>query len=152
MEESHMNNRSLAVVCLAGVMCFCLGGLVGWIAGSAVKPQPLGPIDSAVVTTRKFKVAKVLDGNSFEVIYDGEPTVARIAGLSAPPPDDPEGIAAAAELSSYLEGRTVSLVFPKSRKRDERGRLVVQAFLGDEDVVDVGKKIIAANPARAAME
>jgi endonuclease YncB( thermonuclease family) len=143
-----MSNRALVAVWLVGILTFCFGTLVGW----TIKPVPHLVIpESPVVSIRDFRVEKVIDGNSFQIFYDGEPTVACIKGLEAPPMDLPEGQAAADELARIIAGRTVHLMFPQQggHKRDSQGRLIVTVRLGEEQVVDVAEQLARRHAAAA---
>jgi endonuclease YncB( thermonuclease family) len=143
-----MSSRALLAVWLVGILTFCFGVLVGW----AIKPMPSQPIipESPVVSVRDFRVERVLDGNSFEIIYDGEPTVACIKGLDAPPLDLPEGRDAADDLARAIAGKTVHLLFPQQgRKRDAQGRLIVAVRLGEQQVTDVTHQLARRRAAPA---
>jgi len=88
------------------------------------------------ITARRFRVLRVVDGDTFKIQYDGESTSVRFFGIDAPEKRDPDGPAATAALVSKIDGKTVRLEFPGERKRDNFGRLICNVFVGD---VDVGK-------------
>lgn len=91
------------------------------------------------ITARSFQVLRVVDGDTFKIQYDGEPTSVRFFGINAPEKRDPDGPAATAALVSMIDGQTVRLEFPAERKRDNFGRLVCKVYVGG---VDVGKWMI----------
>jgi micrococcal nuclease len=91
----------------------------------------------------------VIDGDTFVILYDGEPTSVRIWGINAPERSDLEGGAATHALKSLVEGKNVRIEFPESRKRDNFGRLLCTVWV---DGLDVGQELIKgglAKPYRA---
>jgi micrococcal nuclease len=91
------------------------------------------------ITTRQFRVLRVVDGDTFKVEYDGESTSVRFFGINAPEKRDPDGPAATAALVSMIYEQMVRLEFSAKRKRDNFGRLLCKVYLGD---VDVGKWMV----------
>ena len=89
---------------------------------------------SREITARVFDVERVIDGDTFRVEYDGEPTSVRIAGIDAPELRDPGGLESKAELERLIGGRKVRLEFPGKRKRDNFGRLLANIYIGDRDI------------------
>ena len=86
------------------------------------------------ITARSFAVERVIDGDTFVVVYDGEPTSVRLAGIDAPEPREPGGAASTAALKAMIRGRQVTLEFPGPRKRDHFGRLLCRVWCGGVDV------------------
>jgi len=89
------------------------------------------------ITARRFRVLRVIDGDTFVVHYDGEPTSVRLFGFDAPELADPGGPAAADRLRKLIDGRDVRLVFPARRKRDSFGRLLARVYADDVEIVGV---------------
>jgi len=95
------------------------------------------------ITVTDFAVLRVIDGDTFVVKYDGEPTRVRllapvsdappppppVPGFDAPEPRESGGAEAAAELRARLTGRRVRLSFPAPTRRDAFGRLLSTAAL-----------------------
>lgn len=96
------------------------------------------------VTARTFKVLRVVDGDTFVIRYDGEPTYVRFHGMDAPEPREPGGPAATAALRGLIDGRTVRIDFPGRRKRDNFGRLICNVQVGD---VAIGPAMVRAGHA-----
>ena len=92
---------------------------------------------------------RVIDGDTIVIVYDGEPTSIRIWGINAPERGDPEGAAATQALRSLVEGKTVRIEFPTSRKRDNFGRLLCTVWV---DGLDVGQELIKAGLAKPYRE
>src|SRR3990167_4193832 len=61
------------------------------------------------ITARKFQVVRVIDGDTFSVLYDGEETSVRIANYDAPEPNQPGGAEATAKLAALIAGKRVRL-------------------------------------------
>ncbi len=78
-----------------------------------------------VITAREFDVLRVIDGDTFVVMYDGEPTSCRIYGIDAPERGQPGAAEATAALTREIAGKRVRLTFPARHKRDNFGRLLV---------------------------
>jgi len=100
------------------------------------------------ITARDYRVVRVIDGDTFVVIYDGEPTSCRLAGVNAPEIRDKGGIdsrQALAELLKDARGE-VEIRFPARRKRDHFGRLLVAVTVRGRDV---GSAMIALGQATA---
>ena len=100
------------------------------------------PVPSHVCTEinqRTFEVERVVDGGTFKIVYDGEQTSVRIAGVDAPERRDAAGPAATKALAELIEGKTVRLEFTGPKKRDNFGRLLCRVYAGD---VDVGRWMI----------
>ena len=86
------------------------------------------------ITQTEFEVLRVIDGDTFVVMYDGEETSVRLADYDAPEPREEGGQEAKAELERLILGRVVTLEFPGPRKRDHFGRLFARAYLGGNPV------------------
>jgi len=91
------------------------------------------------INQRMFKVERIVDGDTFKVTYDGEPTSVRIAAINAPERRDAAGPAATKALAKLIGGKVVRLEFTEARKRDNFGRLLCRVYAGD---VDVGRWMI----------
>lgn len=114
-----------------------LWGLVLWACLS-------GGCATREVTARTFRVLRVVDGDTFVIRYDGEPTYVRLFGVDAPEPRDSGGPAAMAVLRRMIEGRSVRIEFSGRRKRDNFGRLLCRAYVGE---VSVGATMVRAGHA-----
>jgi len=86
------------------------------------------------VTVRDFEVLRVIDGDTFTVMYDGEETSVRIADFDAPEPREKGGPEAKAALEKLIAGRVVRLSFPGPRKRDHFGRLRANVYVDGRNV------------------
>jgi len=87
-----------------------------------------------VITARAFRVQRVVDGDTFKVVYDGEPTSVRILGIDAPELREPGGPEAKAALAGIVGAKVVRLAFPGPRKRDNFGRLLARVHVAGVDV------------------
>ena len=76
------------------------------------------------ITQREFAVLRVIDGDTFVVHYDGEPTSVRIYGIDTPERGEPGYQEATDKLRAEIGGQRVILSFPAKRKRDNFGRLL----------------------------
>ena len=85
-------------------------------------------------TARTFRVVRVIDGDTFVVEYDGEPTSVRLWGFDAPEPREPGGEEATAGLREMIDGKVVRLEFPGDRKRDNFGRLLARVYVDEMQV------------------
>jgi len=97
------------------------------------------------VTARTFEVIRIVDGDTFKIVYDGEETSVRIWGIDAPERREPGGPQSTAALTKLIEGRTVRLGFPGKRKRDNFGRLL--ATVRTDDVADIGGEMVRSGQA-----
>jgi len=96
------------------------------------------------ITARRFRVLRVVDGDTFKVMYDGEETSVRFFGIDAPERRVPGGPEATAALRGMIGGRVVRLEFPCKRKRDNFGRLLCNVYI---DGRDVGASMLASGNA-----
>lgn len=88
-------------------------------------------------TDRPFEVLRVIDGDTFVIRYDGEPTSCRIVGIDAPERDERGFEESMRGLAEMIErsGGAVRIEFPAGSKRDDFGRLLVGV---EADGVDLG--------------
>ena len=100
---------------------------------------------SREITARTFTVDRIIDGDTFEIRYDGEPTSVRLFGIDAPEIRDPGGAEAKAELARLILTRKVRLQFPGKRKRDNFGRLLARVYV---DGIDIGAEMVKRGFAR----
>ena len=98
------------------------------------------------ITARNFKVERIIDGDTFEIEYDGEPTSVRLVNIDAPELRDAGGPAAKAALAELIGGRVVRIEFTEPRKRDNFGRLLCLVYV---DGVDVGAVMVRGGNAYA---
>ena len=97
----------------------------------------LAGCQSREITADTFRVLRVIDGDTFVIRYDGEPTSVRLWGFDAPELGDPGGPQAADRLRAAIDDRTVRLAFPAARKRDNFGRLLARVYADGVDLADV---------------
>ena len=100
-----MTARAIAVACL----------LIA-VAGCATRE----------ISAPSYRVLRVIDGDTFVVFYDGEPTSCRVYGIDAPERGQPGYAEAREALEREILGKAVRLTFPGPRKRDHFGRLLVR--------------------------
>ena len=87
------------------------------------------------ITARAFDVRRIIDGDTFVIMYDGEPTSVRIAGIDTPERGEPGAGEATAALRDLIAGETVTLTFiDPRRKRDNFGRLLAAVVVDGRDV------------------
>ena len=92
------------------------------------------------ITARTFPVRRIIDGDTFVIEYDGEPTSVRIAGIDTPERGEPGAEKATSALRGLIAGKTITLSFSDPQdKRDHFGRLLAVATL---DGLDVGARLI----------
>lgn len=90
------------------------------------------------VSQREFRVVRVIDGDTFRVLYDGEETSVRLAGCDAPEPNEPGGREATNYVRDLIDGKKVRLRFANvQRKRDNFGRLLCWVEFGGDDLTDL---------------
>lgn len=96
---------------------------------------------SAEVTQRRFAVLRIVDGDTFVIRYDGEPTKVRILGIDTPERGELGYDEATNALQSFVDaaGGTVRLRLSGPRKRDNFGRLLAEVYAG---CVDVGAAML----------
>ena len=99
------------------------------------------PLISREVTATMFEVTRVIDGDTFRVLYDGDLTSVRLLDIDAPERGDPRAEAATTELRRLVDGQTVRLEFGPGRKRDGFGRLLCRVYV---DELDVGQHLLDA--------
>lgn len=99
-------------------------------------------------------VTKVVDGDTIEVLIDGQAYRVRYIGIDSPEPsnNDPEsarwGELASKKNSELVEGQIVTLVQDISDE-DRYGRLLRYVFVGDEDGLFVNKEMVSSGYAKA---
>lgn len=101
--------------------------------------KPVHTHESREITARTFKAERIVDGDTFKVVYDRELTSVRIYGINAPERNEAKAPAATAALAKLIGGKVVRLEFAGKRKRDNFGRLLCKVYLGD---LDVGAEMI----------
>lgn len=96
------------------------------------------------IAEREFAVVRVIDGDTFRVVYDGEETSVRLFGIDTPESREPGGPQAREALVELVDGRVVRLTFPAKRKRDNFGRLLCGVYVDGVDVVDAMRRYSVA--------
>jgi hypothetical protein len=138
-------HRAGAVLLLAIQFGLPLLGAAGGVLGGLAyfsDPAPVQVIEQAppptdAITARRFQVTRVVDGDTFKIVYDGEATSVRILGIDTPERGEPGFEEATAALRALIAGRVVRLAFPEDRKRDSFGRLLATVHVNGLDVGDV---------------
>ncbi len=87
--------NKLAALLIAAMVVALVAGFVGGLS-TGLHMAPDQP--AREVTARAFEVVRVIDGDTFVVEYDGEPTSVRIHGIDAPERGEPGHDAATAAL------------------------------------------------------
>ncbi|MCI1859426.1 MAG: thermonuclease family protein [Sporolactobacillus sp.] len=83
------------------------------------------------------KVVKVIDGDTFQAIYQKKVTTVRVLLIDTPETHHPRlgvqpyGKEASASARELLEGKTVRLEAAENEERDKYGRLLAYVFVGD---------------------
>ena len=85
------------------------------------------------------QVLRVVDGDTFEVMYKGDRDKVRFVDIAAAEMSEPGGATAKAALARLIEGKVVRLEMDSRRMRDRYGRLLAKVYLGE---MDVGRKMI----------
>ncbi|MCL1630751.1 thermonuclease family protein [Sporolactobacillus sp. CPB3-1] len=84
------------------------------------------------------KVVKVIDGDTFEVLYKGKVTTVRVLLIDTPETHHPKlgvqpyGPEASAHAHQLLDGKRVTLELAKDGARDKYGRLLAYVFVGGQ--------------------
>ena len=76
------------------------------------------------ISQQDFEVQRIIDGDTFVVMYDGELTSVRIHGIDTPERGEPGFEIATKQLRDEISGQRVRLTSPARRKRDNFGRLL----------------------------
>ena len=84
----------------------------------------------------RLAVIRVIDGDTFEVLYDEEPTSVRIFGVDAPEVGERGSWESTEALRRLLGNSQVTLVFPGRKKRDSFGRLLAVVYIDGRNVGD----------------
>ena len=152
-----LGGRSYAHLCIAEKMhaeSRAMKWLTVWVAVMALANVVLvavqvgrdpSPVPVTEIVQRDFKVLRVIDGDTFTVIYDGEETRVRLSGIDTPERGEPGFNEATAALAAMIEGRAVRLEFPAPRKRDSSGRLLCRVYAGD---MDTGRELLRQGHAK----
>jgi len=92
------------------------------------------------LTAFEGKVTGIKDGDTFEVLRDGEPERVRLVDIDSPESAQPFGKAAKKYASDLCFGKIVRVV-PK-KKRDQYGRILAAVYV--DDTVNVNAEMIVA--------
>ena len=87
----------------------------------------------------------MIDGDTFQITYDGEPTSVRLVGINAPEIREAGGPEAKAALAEMIEGKVVLLEYTEHHKRDNFGRLLCRVYV---DGLDVGDEMVRRGEAQ----
>ncbi|MEM7286766.1 MAG: lamin tail domain-containing protein [Actinomycetota bacterium] len=100
------------------------------VAAACSEPSPeREPVDAS--TGADATVARVIDGDSVELLLDGQDVEARLIGINAPELADCQGPAAGDALASVVDGQAVEVI---EFGTDRFGRLLVELIIADESV------------------
>jgi len=137
--------RAVAIALLVAIpACHPRSGSVDE-AAPPPRAAPPDPDTIREVLARQFTVERIVDGDTFVIIYDGEQTYVRLYGINAPERREPHGPQATQALRDLIGGKVVRIQFPGSRKRDNFGRLLCDVYLGG---VNVGGEMIRGGHAQ----
>jgi endonuclease YncB( thermonuclease family) len=123
----------LVVVAAAALLAY-----YGFPQSESPPARPSAP-DDAPLHAVEGEVLRVVDGDTFEVIYKGDRDKVRFVDIAAAEMDEPGGPEAKQALTRLLEGKVVRLEIDRRRPRDSYGRILAKVYLGD---VDVGRRMI----------
>lgn len=91
-----------------------------------------------VVIAKFYRVTKVVDGDTIDVLMDGKTERVRLLGINTPESVDPRrpvecfGREASAKAKEWLDGRSVRLEYDESQdRRDKYGRLLAYVYRDD---------------------
>ena len=84
--------------------------------------KPKVPKSERYLTTFVGKVTGIKDGDTFEVLYDGQPERVRLADIDSPEKSQPFGNNAKQYASDLCFGKTVTVI--STGKRDRYGRVI----------------------------
>lgn len=115
------------------------------LAGSAIWSHRTTPPDPAPLDGQTVTVDRVVDGDTLIVSGSGFVNERlRLLGIDAPEVAHPDfdhdahfGPEAKRYLTQRLAGKTVTLKFDATEKRDRFGRLLGYVYLGDSDCINV---------------
>ena len=96
--------------------------------------------DSTVAEEFVGKVTAIKDGDTFEVLYNGEPERIRLSDIDAPESAQPFGQAAKKYASKLCFGKTVTVI--PQKKRDRYGRILGTVFV--DDTINVNAELVKA--------
>lgn len=96
--------------------------------------------DLRYLTTFTGKVIGIKDGDTFEVLYDGQPEKIRLAEIDCPEKQQPFGNNARQYASQLCFGKMVTVT--SSGKRDRYGRVV--GTITTQDGINVNEELIKA--------
>jgi len=105
-------------------------------SGPGSAPQS---VENAPRQVAEGAVLRVIDGDTFEVIYKGDRDKVRFVDIAAAEMSEPGGREAKAALARLIEGQVVRLEIDSRRPRDSYGRILAKVYLGD---MDVGRRMI----------
>ncbi len=131
-DQSRRRERYMILAIVVGPV---LGAFFAWLFASI--PNPVAVMFSRgpnAVAGLELVVQRVIDGDTFVIEYDGEPSEARLVGIDAPDLKAKGGPEAKAALEKLVLGKTVRIGFTRRRKRDDFGRLLVKVYIDDLDV------------------
>ncbi len=137
---------ALSFLCLIGLLCaftLRISELDSALASFVFPPAPFEIPETREITAKQFQVMRVVDGDTFEIIYDGTPTKVRLVGIDSPDKGkEREDSKKALEnlLMPEKKGKTVRLEFPTKKKtgqivkRGNFGRLLAKVYVDGLDV------------------
>lgn len=126
--------QACVIVLIAGLLissAFVFGFHLGTFHGDSNQHPPATTYE---ITVRDFPVHTIIDGDTFKVIYDGDLTSVRIAGIDTPERGEPGYDEATDALRELIGDKIVRLEFTEHRKRDNFGRLLCKVYPDDRDI------------------
>jgi len=110
-------------------------GLIVFLAAVGLLCLPdAGCQPTREITAEMFRVERIVDGDTFVILYDGDLTRVRLYSGDAPERGEAGFAEATDHLRGLIEGRNVRLVFPGPRKRDHYGRLLADVYIDGIEV------------------
>jgi micrococcal nuclease len=95
-----------------------------------------------VVDQQYFRVVRVLDGDTIEIIDDKEQTTRiRLEGIDAPEKSQPFGQKSKDYLSSWVASKYVSI---KVKEKDKYGRTIATVYLPGDSTMSVNQRMVEA--------
>lgn len=115
----------------------------GFIEKPAVKPpkpKKAKPAAARYLTVFEGRVTAIKDGDTFEVLFDGQPERVRLAEIDCPEKAQPFGNNARNYAADLCFGKTVTVA--SNGKRDRYGRIV--GIITTQDGVNVNEELVKA--------
>lgn len=132
------------LLALFAIQCFSVNNDVTQVVKEEGSVVPLESLDFDKSTSQKegpYKVSKVVDGDTLDIIIDGKTERVRLIGINTPEVVDPRktvecfGKEASDKAKETLSGKSVYIESDSSQgDKDKYGRLLRYVFI-DEDII-----------------